>query len=253
MRSRWPRLSRKQRIVRNLLLGWLLLFVGWGVQRFQAPTADCALRWRLESYGMEHAEILYEGPGEEPKERTTVLRSGDFYGVAITQKDGLWGYTTSELRLEEAEAPVTFLSAPGYVLGGDRMYYAAADVPDAVRAVCTVRLRGKSDASITVEGERTTSGSYDWDEVYRSETPATGKGIWPFQLKRKYPNDPSTPYSEQTLQLAERSMFLDFRSIFGGSADPDFSCRLRIQFFDGEGKELAAYEKTLGKDAAQGT
>ena len=46
-----PRLSRRQRIVRNLLAVVLLAFLTWAVNDFRAPTADIALRWRAEQYG----------------------------------------------------------------------------------------------------------------------------------------------------------------------------------------------------------
>lgn len=246
--KRLPRLSRKQRIVRNFLLVGLLVLVGWGAQDFQAPTAACALQWQLESYGIEHAEILYDAAEEDGKARRVVLRSGDFYGVTTVQKDGVWGYFATNLYLKEAEEPVTFFTAQGYTQGRkDLMYYAAADIPGAVRAVCAVRLQGKSSVSIGVEDEEKASADYDWDEVYRSEAADTGKGIWAFRLEHKYPSDPSAPYSAQARQAAERSMFQNFGSAFRGSMDPDFSCSMQIRFLDGEGKELAAYEKTLKK------
>ena len=47
LRERLPRLSRKQRVVRNLLLTVLALFLTWMVCDFRAPTPGLALRWEL--------------------------------------------------------------------------------------------------------------------------------------------------------------------------------------------------------------
>ena len=48
-----PRLSRKQKLIRNLLAVPLLLLVTWGLRDFDAPTPGLALRWKAETYGLE--------------------------------------------------------------------------------------------------------------------------------------------------------------------------------------------------------
>lgn len=50
-----PRLSRKQKVLRNLLAVVLLVFLTWTVNDFRAPTANLALRWRAEEYGLPRA------------------------------------------------------------------------------------------------------------------------------------------------------------------------------------------------------
>lgn len=51
-----PRLSRKQRVIRNLLAAAVLVFLTWGLRGFAPPTPGLALRWKAETYGLS-------GPG----------------------------------------------------------------------------------------------------------------------------------------------------------------------------------------------
>lgn len=54
---RLPRLSRGQKIIRNLLAALLFLFLLWNVADRPVPLA-LALRWEAERYGLPAPEIL---------------------------------------------------------------------------------------------------------------------------------------------------------------------------------------------------
>lgn len=45
-----PRLSRKQRVIRNLLAAVVLVFLTWGLRGFAPPTPGLALRWKAGTY-----------------------------------------------------------------------------------------------------------------------------------------------------------------------------------------------------------
>lgn len=245
LRERLPRLSRKQRVVRNLLLTVLALFLTWMVCDFRAPTPGLALRWELEGCGLEADEILYQEDWED-RERTVVLRAGDFYVTAREQKDGVWGYEIPGLLVKETAEPVTILQRPTfYYRRGDLSFFAIADIPGAERAVCSLRMRGSINTTITVEETQVADEHYDWDETYVMEGTSGEGGVWRFLLRRKYPEDNDAGYQEQTRQMAENSIFRNFQYITRGSADRDFICDLRLVFYDSRGNEVETYEETL--------
>ena len=53
-----PRLSRKQRVVRNLLVGLAACGIIWYGFDFAPPTAGLALRWKAQTYLLEETPEL---------------------------------------------------------------------------------------------------------------------------------------------------------------------------------------------------
>ena len=58
LREKLPRLNRRQRIARNLVLAALMLFFAWAVTGFAPPTDTLCARWTAERYGLSEPEIL---------------------------------------------------------------------------------------------------------------------------------------------------------------------------------------------------
>lgn len=54
-----PRLTRRQRVLRNLTAAVIALFFAWAVCDFPAPTLALAARWQAARYGLSAPEVLY--------------------------------------------------------------------------------------------------------------------------------------------------------------------------------------------------
>lgn len=216
-----PRLSRKQKVLRNLLAVVLLAFLVWAVNDFHAPTANIALRWRAEEYGLPAPEVLYRGEWERGR-RDVVFRAGGFYGTAIEYKYGWLEYVESDFQLAEPEGPVVFLQENGTM--DPEAVYVYADLPEDARAVCALRLRE------IVNGRA-------FDETYTMEAEPNAHGLYRFPLERKY--------SDGVLGTAEKGALRVFQSTARGSGDPDFICEVTVTFYDAAGNEVHTYEKDL--------
>ena len=244
LRQKLPRLSRKQKIIRNLLAAVVAVFLLWMVDDFQAPTSGLVLRWELESYGLEVDEVLYREEFSEGQ-RSVVFRAGKYYGTALEQKSGLLGRVIHQVHLKEPTEPVSILQEPGSFYREPLSVFAVADIPGAARAVCSLRLRGSIYTSITAEDVRVADEHYNWDETYTMEAVPTEQNVYRFILQRKNPKDWEAGYREQTKQMAEESMFNNFQWITKNSADRDFVCDLTVTFYDAAGNEVDTYEETL--------
>lgn len=216
-----PRLSRKQRIARNLLAAVLLALLVWAVHDFRAPAADTALRWRAEEYGLPAPEVLHRTAWENAR-RDVVFRAGAFYGTAVEYRYGWMDYAVSEFQLAEPKGPVVFLQEKRS--RDPEAVYVYADLPDDARAVCALRLRE------IVKGRA-------FDETYTMEAEPNEHGLYRFALERKYP--------EGNLKDDEALVFWVFQSTADGAGDPDFISDVKVAFFDADGREVHTYEKEL--------
>lgn len=54
-----PRLTRGQRVLRNLTAAVIALLFTWAVCDFPAPTLGLAARWQAARYGLPAPEVLY--------------------------------------------------------------------------------------------------------------------------------------------------------------------------------------------------
>ena len=61
LRNRLPRLSRKQKLIRNLLAAVICLFLLEWMMSFPCLTAEGLLRRGSRAYLLEHTELLYDG------------------------------------------------------------------------------------------------------------------------------------------------------------------------------------------------
>lgn len=216
-----PRLSRKQKVVRNFLAVVLLVFLAWAVNNFRAPTANLALRWRAEEYGLPAPEVLYRSEWEDDR-RDVVFRTGGFYGTARESKYGWLEYAESNFQLAEPEGPVVFLQEIG--IRDPEAVYVYADLPEDARAVCALRLRE------IVNGRA-------FDETYTMEAEPNAHGLYRFPMERKY--------SDGVLGTAEEAVLWVFQSMARGSGDPDLICEVTVTFYDAGGNEVHTYEKDL--------
>lgn len=217
-----PRLNRRQRVIRNLLAAVLLLFLAWAVNDFRAPAADLALRWRAEEYGLPAPEVLYRSAWKGDQ-RDVVFRTGGFYGTASELRYSWLEYTESDFLLVEPEGPVVFLQENRRM--APEAVYVYADLPDDVRAVCTLRLREIVNGS-------------EFDETYTMEAEPNAHGLYRFVLERKDPDG--------HLDSPEGATLWEFQHAARGSADPDFFSELTVRFYDAGGNEVHIYEKALG-------
>lgn len=216
-----PRLSRKQKVLRNLLAVALLLFLVWATNDFHAPTANIALRWRAEEYSLPAPEVLYRGEWEWSS-RDVVFRAGGFYGTASEYKYGWLEYVESDFLLVEPEGPVAFLQEN--VSMAPEAVYVYADLPEDAWAVCALRLREIVNGSV-------------FDETYTMEAEPNAHGLYRFPMERKY--------SDGVLGRAEEGALWVFQSTARGSGDPDFICEVTVTFYDAGGNEVYTYEKDL--------
>ena len=216
-----PRLNRKQKVVRNLLTVALLLFLAWAARDFHAFTPDQALRWKAEGYGLSQPEVLCRTEWRERDRRDVVLRAGDVFATAMEYRFGWMYYTVSDFQFAEPEGgPVVFLQE--YGAGEPKAVYVYADLPEAARAVCDLRLQGIANGVV-------------FDETYTMEAEPNEQGIYRFLLERKYPNG--------NTKTAEELILWVFQSAADGAGDPDFSYDMTVTFYDTVGNEVYAYEK----------
>lgn len=216
-----PRLNRRQKILRNFLAAVLLVFLAWAVNDFRAPTANLALRWRAEEYGLSAPEVLYRSTWEGDQ-RDVVFRTEGFYGTARETRCSWLEYTESSFLLVEPEGPVVFLQESR---GMDpEAVYVCADLPDDAGAVCALRLREIVNGS-------------EFDETYTMEAEPNAYGLYRFVLERKDPDG--------HLNSPEGATLWEFQHAARGSVDPDFMAHVTVTFYDTGGREIHTYEKTL--------
>ena len=204
-RLNWlPKLSRKQKVVRNLLVVAVLIFLAWSISEFRAPTPAIALQWQAEEYGLPKPEVLYCGNWGDVRDdrRDVVFRAGDFFAAATEYRFTWFGYGISDFRISKLEGPVAFIQERGNA--APEAVYAYADLPEAVRAECVLRLQG------IVNGR-------EFDETYTIAAESNESGLYSFPVERKYENGNS--------MTAEELILWVFQSSADGSADPDFSYR----------------------------
>lgn len=215
-----PRLSRKQKVVRNLLVGLLLALLAWAAEDFSAPTADIALRWRAEEHGLSTPEVLYRTEWENGV-RDVVFRTDGLYGTSKEHRYGLLWHWVSPFQMVEPEEPVFFLYESKNFI--PQAVYVYADLPDDARAVCVLWIQD------TINGRLT-------DVTCTMEAEPSDQGIYRFILER---NDPDNGRMDEELLLWQ------FQCTARKSGDMDLTCRLDVTFYDAGGNEVHAYEKEI--------
>lgn len=225
-----PKLSRKQKTARNLLIALVLLLLGWWVNDFRAPTPGLALRWKAEEYALPAPELLYRAE-KENNSRDIVFRAGEFYGVSGEYRHGWLSYRLSDVYLTKAGDGTALLPEMDSFRGDE--LYAYTEYPGAVQADCEIRMRH----DITVNGIH-----FDWDETYVMEAQPNEKGLYRFEIQKKYGDGNGSSAREMAEESVIRRLFDAFE--YGYSAT-DSRYDITITFYDTQGREVHTYEKTL--------
>lgn len=237
-----PRLSRRQKVVRNLLAAALLLFVTWGLSEFAPPTPGLALRWKAETYGLSDIEVLYRDPEWRytgPKRRYVLLRSGGTFGAVTEFRYGWGSYAVGDVEFVEPIGPVAlFVENVGMMIAPPEAVYAWAELPEAVRAVCVLRVRDV--VGINAESDE---DYFDWDETYTMEAAPDANGVYRFPLERKYTDGGKQEEAEWT----ELSLLA---SRVRSGPKVDFDCDVTVVFYDEQGEVVHTYEEALAKASA---
>lgn len=233
-----PRLSRKQRVARNLLAAVLLVFLAWGIRDFRAPTADLALRWKAETYGLPRPEVLYrtEWGNGGPERRCVIFRAGDTFGTA-TEFSGWLDYTVGDFQLVEPIGPAAFFVENVRLTAPPEAVYAWADLPETVRAVCALRMR-----DVVGINPKSEEDYFDWDETYTMEAAPDANGVYRFPLERKYTDGGKQEEAEWT----ELSLLA---SRIRSGPKVDFSCDVTVTFYNERGEVVHVYEEVLAEAA----
>lgn len=233
-----PRLSRRQKTVRNLLLVVLLAFLTWAVHDFRAPTADIALRWSAEKYGLPAPEALYRTEWDSYR-RMAVFRTGDFLGTTMEHRGG--GYRTSDFHLTEIKGPVTLLWEEDAWLSsitrGAEALLVYADLPEDARAVCELYLWEPVD----INNVRNV-----WEAAYTMEAEPDEYGLYRFAIRRKY-DDLGEDTGTHLQARAEELTLWAFQKLGRGSADPDLRCSVKVMFYNEQGEVVHTYKKVLAE------
>lgn len=233
-----PRLSRRQRIVRNLLAVVLLAFLTWAVNDFRAPTADIALRWRAEQYGLPAPEVMYRTEWCNDG-RMALFRTGDFFGTTMEHRGG--GYWTSGFHLTEVKEPVTLLweedACLSSITRGAEALFVHTDLSGDARAVCELYLWEPVDISDV----RNT-----WEETYIMEAEPNEHGIYRFAIQRMY-EDLGEDTGTHLPARAEELALWAFQKLGQGSVDPDLRCSVKVTFYNEQEEVVHTYEKVLAE------
>ena len=225
-----PRLNRRQKTAQNLLITLTLLLLGWWVNDFRAPTPGLALRWKAEEYALPAPELLYRSEKENGI-RNLAFRAGEFYGVTRESRYGWFSYRLSNVYLTKAEDGTALLPEMDSFRGDE--LYAYTEYPGAVRADCEIRMRH----DITVNGI-----PFDWDETYVMEAQPNEKGLYRFEIQKKYEDGNGSSAREMAEKSVIRRLFDAFE--YGYSAT-DSRYDITITFYDAQGRGVHTYEKTL--------
>lgn len=152
---RLPRLSRGQKIIRNLLAALLFLFLLWNVADRPVPLA-LALRWEAERYGLPAPEILYQSDWDRGHRREVILGWEGLAASGVFQKT--WPGGLGELYgldFQPAEEGLRFFATNRPLVtprGFD--FYLWTDTPEAARVACQVELRDTAPGSARRPGRR---------------------------------------------------------------------------------------------------
>lgn len=232
-----PRLSRKQRVIRNLLAAAVLVFLTWGLRGFAPPTPGLALRWKAETYGLSGPEVLYrtEWGNGGPERRYVIFRSGDTFGAVTEFRDGWLAYAVGDAEFVEPIGPIAFFVEDISLAGPPEAVYAWTDLPEAVRAVCALRLRANVGVyPISAEDD------FNWDETYTMEAVPNANGVYRFPLELKYTDGGKQEEAEQsTLRILSRRI--------RRGPTVDFDCDVTVTFYDEQGEVVHTYEEALAE------
>ena len=163
------------------------------------------------------------------------VRSGDTFGAVTEFRDGWLAYAVGEAEFVEPIGPIAFFVEDISLAGPPEAVYAWTDLPEAVRAVCALRLRANVGVyPISAEDD------FNWDETYTMEAVPNANGVYRFPLELKYTDGGKQEEAEQsTLRLFSRRI--------RRGPTVDFDCDVTVTFYDEQGEVVHTYEEALAE------
>ena len=235
-----PRLTRRQRVARNLTAFVLALFFTWVVLDFTAPTLGIAAQWKAAQYGLPAPKVVYcpDGAG----------------GDGILQwEDGRLALTKCYFRTLSWSLGDFWFTEPedGYALLVPDMYehepvylvYFWTDRTDFFRAEASLRIETEVNVKISDSVGNSEEGHYDWDETYEMEAVPDQHGFCRFEIPLKY--------DENVFRLqaaAERSAFHEFSWTVKTNSGVNRAAEFTVSFYNENGMLLDTWEKELYND-----
>ena len=240
LREKLPRLSRRQRIARNLTLTVLVVFLAWAVTGFAPPTDTLCVRWTAERYGLQPPEVLLRQKEENNADRHyLILRWPDGRVAAQeTYRKFLFLRRGGRLLLGEETDGASLLL--GECSPKPKALYVWADAPAAVRAECRMRLRGQVGVGYSDEdtGVRE-DGVFDWDETYTFYAEPNESGVYRFAIQTKYGD------RERLRQVAEESVLRELQYSMESAFADDFSAEFAVDFYSGTDDVVKTWQYSL--------
>lgn len=235
-----PRLTRRQRVVRNLAAVVIALFLTWVILDFPAPTLGIAARWKAAQYGLTAPEVLYcsDGAGGDG-----ILQWEDGR-LALTRCDsGTLSWSLGDFYFTEPEDGGALLVPDMYGYKPAYMVYFWTERTDAVRAEASLRLQTEVNVKITDSDGSSEEGHYDWDETYEMEAVPDRNGLCRFEIPLKFDEDDFRLPAE-----AERSALQEFSWTAKTNGGANRAADFTVSFYDEDGALLDTWEKELYND-----
>lgn len=233
-----PRLTRRQRVIRNLTAAVVALFFAWAVCDFPAPTLGLAARWQAARYGLPAPQVLYCA---DERGGDAILQWEDGR-LAITKcYSGPLNWALGDFWFTEPEDGGALL-VPDLYNPPYRVYF-WTEQTGAVRAKASLRLQTEVNVKSTDSDGSSEEGHYDWDETYEMEAVPDQNGLCRFEIPLKYGED------DFRLQAtAERSALQEFSWTAKTNGGANRAADFTVSFYDESGTLLDTWEKELYND-----
>ena len=233
-----PRLTRRQRVIRNLTAAVVALFFAWAVCDFPAPTLGLAARWQAARYGLPAPQVLYCA---DERGGDAILQWEDGR-LAITKcYSGPLNWALGDFWFTEPEDGGALL-VPDLYNPPYRVYF-WTEQTGAVRAKASLRLQTEVNVKSTDSDGSSEKGHYDWDETYEMEAVPDRNGLCRFEIPLKFDEDDFRLPAE-----AERSALQEFSWTAKTNGGANRAADFTVSFYDESGTLLDTWEKELYND-----
>lgn len=236
-----PRLTRGQRVIRNLTAALIVLVLAWAVCDFPAPTLGLAVRWQAARYGLPAPEVLYcadESGGD------AVLQWEDGRLAIAKCYPGSLNWSLGDFWFTEPEDGGALL-VPDMDDFHHTMYF-WTERTDAVRAEAVLRLRTETDIRTSDPDGSGEAVYYDWDVTYEMEAVPDQNGLCRLEVPLRYDLDDFQLPAE-----AERSAIQEFSWVAKTDGGANRAAALTVSFYDAGGTLLDTWEKELYNDLGE--
>ena len=240
-----PRLTRGQRVLRNLTAAGIALVLAWAVCDFPAPTLGLAARWQAARYGLPAPEVLYcadESGGD------AVLQWEDGRLAIAKCYPGSLNWVLGDFWFTEPEDGGALLVPFLTDIDFDHTLYFWSERTDAALAKAALHLQTEVNVSITESDGSGEEAQYHWDETYEMEAVPDQNGICRLEVTPKYDK---TDFRLEA--SAERAAFSEFSGAYRDGSGVNHAAELRVSFYNEAGTLLDTWEKTLYNDLREET